>query len=226
MSRSEQTRAPRGGTVGRAESDLIIPLRAVVPTELVFTHGVVLASIQGERDLPERLRGRFEGPPPQVEASDQQVVIHYPRLSLVDWARYALLWGREASVVRLSAAAPWAIVVRGGVSKLTADLRALELRGLAIQGGASELRVDLPPPRGAVVLRIGGGARAVTIRRPQGSAARLVVQGSAQQLTFDAQHFGAIGGAVRLESAGPRDAADRYEIEVEGGASGLIIDTW
>jgi hypothetical protein len=207
-------------------SDVSIPLESMGTTELVFTRGISLASIQADPALPERFRGHFEGPPPQVEVSGQQLIIHYRRLALVDWARYALLWGRDASVMRLSTAAPWRIIVRGGASRLTADLRALALLELVVQGGASDVRIELPPPSGVVPLRIIGGVSNITLRRPPGSAARLVIQGGAQQLAFDAQHFGAIGGGVRLESAGPRDAPDRYEIEVTGGASNLVVDTW
>lgn len=209
-----------------AASDVSIPLQSSGATELAFTRGIWLASIQADPALPERFRGHFEGPPPLVEASDQRLTIHYRRLALVEWARYALLWGRDASVMQLSTAIPWRILVRGGASRLTADLRALTLLGLAIHGGASDVRIELPPPSGVVPLHIIGGVSNITLRRPTGSAARLEIQGGVQQLAFDAQHFGSIGGGVRLESAGARDAADRYEIEVTGGASNVVVDTW
>lgn len=209
-----------------AASDISVPLQSTGATELVFTRGISLASIQAEPALPERFRGHFEGPPPQIEVSGSQLIIHYRRLALVDWARYALLWGRDASVIQLSAAIPWQIMVRGGASRLATDLRALTLIRLVIHGGASDARIDLPSPSGVVPLQIIGGVSNLTLRRPPGSAARLAIQGGVQQLAFDAQHFGSIGGGVRLESAGPRDAADRYEIEVTGGASNVVVDTW
>ena len=47
----------------------------------------------------------------------------------------------------------------------------------------------------------------------------------ASKLTFDDQHFGAIGGKTRLHTPDYEGATDRYDIVVSGGASKLTIDT-
>jgi len=49
--------------------------------------------------------------------------------------------------------------------------------------------------------------------------------GGATNLTFDERHLGAIGGDVNLQSPDYDDAANRYDIEVMGGANNLTIDT-
>ena len=69
-----------------------------------------------------------------------------------------------------------------------------------------------------------GGASNVTIHRPQGVAARVNASGGVTNLTFDEKHFGTIGGEVNLQSPDYDDVANRYEIEVTGGANNLTID--
>ena len=49
------------------------------------------------------------------------------------------------------------------------------------------------------------------------------LKGGASRLNFDEQSFDAVGGKVRLQSPGFDGAADRYEIEVSGGASEVTI---
>jgi hypothetical protein len=70
-----------------------------------------------------------------------------------------------------------------------------------------------------------GGASDVTIHRPEGVAARIRVGRGVSELAFDEQRFGAIGGETRLQTPGYDGAADRYDVEVAGGASKLSVGT-
>jgi hypothetical protein len=191
----------------------------------VFVRGASLVTIGASRAMPDLYHAHFEGPAPRIKVRDGAVSVQYARLSLAEWARYALLWGRHAAEITLNAAIPWQIEIRGGVSKFRADLRELPLTSLEVRGGASEVEVLLPPPAGDVAVRIGGGASNVTLRRPTGAAVGVQVRGGASKLAFDEQHFGAIGGGVRLATAGYSGAADCYDIVVAGGASRLTIET-
>jgi hypothetical protein len=49
------------------------------------------------------------------------------------------------------------------------------------------------------------------------------VDRGATKLAFDDQHFGAIGGETHLHTPDYGSAADRYDIEVSGGASQLTV---
>jgi hypothetical protein len=75
-----------------------------------------------------------------------------------------------------------------------------------------------------VAVIIFGGASNVAIRRPEGVAARLRVDGGATNLTFDYRHIGAAGGVLDLQSGDYDGVADRYDIAVTGGANNLSID--
>jgi hypothetical protein len=85
--------------------------------------------------------------------------------------------------------------------------------------------VTLPRPSGTVSVRVSGGASDVSIHRPEGVAAGIRVGRGVSKLAFDEQRFGAIGGETRLQTIDYDGAADRYDLEVTGGASELSIDT-
>ena len=150
------------------------------------------------------------------------VTIRYPRVASCDWTSNR---PERPAEVALNAGIPWDVEVRGGASRLLADLSRLRLGSLKVDGGVSRLEVVLPAPSGVVTVVILGGASNVAIRRPEGVAARLRVDGGATNLTFDDRHIGAAGGEQDLQSSGDYDgAADRYDIAVTGGANNLSID--
>jgi hypothetical protein len=85
--------------------------------------------------------------------------------------------------------------------------------------------LTLPRPTGVVPVRIGGGASNVAIHRPAGVAARLHVAGGASGLVLDGRRLGAVGGGAEWRSSDVAGAADRYEIEIAGGASDVAVAT-
>lgn len=213
-------------STGEMQSDFAAPLGAAVRGRLEFVRGASLVSIGTLAAMPDLFRAHFEGPQPRVTVRDGLVSVQYRRLSLAEWARYALLWGRHAADLMLNMSIPWQIEIRGGVSKFRADLRELRLASFEVRGGASEVEAWLPPPSGSVGVRVGGGASNLTLRRPADTAVAVQVHGGASKLIFDEQHFGAIGGGVRLATSGYTSASDRYEINIAGGASRLTVETY
>jgi len=125
----------------------------------------------------------------------------------------------------LNGSIPWEVEVRGGASNLAADFDELKLNCLELKGGASETVLTLPHPPGTATLRVLGGASGLTIHRPEGVAARILVRDGASKLALDEQHFGAIKGETRWQSTDYDRVANRYVIEVSGGADGLTIGT-
>jgi hypothetical protein len=199
------------------------PLDGATRGKLEFVRGAAFVTITSAA-MPDLYRARFAGPAPNVQANNGHVLVQYRRLSLTEWAKTALLWGRYAATITLNAAIPWQIVVRGGIANVSADLRGLQLVGLEVSGGASEVIIELPQPIATVPIRIAGGASQITLRRPPGAAVLARVGSGAGHVSFDDQYFNAIGGPLRLATPDHDNAADRYAVEIVGGASRLTID--
>jgi hypothetical protein len=165
------------------------------------------------------LRARFEGSASQVRAQDGIVTVRQRRRRLPSLGR-----DERANELLLNRSIPWEVEIRGGASNLAADFGELKLGSLEIKGGANQVELTLPPPSGTIPLRLLGGAEGLTICRPKGVAARVRVSRGVSGLVFDEQTHDTVGGETSLQSPDYDDAADRYDIEVSGGVSGLTIE--
>lgn len=231
MTKPEQnSRANGGDATGHAASgeqrrngEFAAPLGSARSGRLVFASGASWVTVRADPSMADLYRARFEGRVPRVGAEAGTVTIRYARFPLFDWLYYSALRERPAEIA-LNAQVPWYIEIRDGASRLTADLRGLELRSFEASGGASRVELTLPPPSGAVPVRVLGGASNVAIHRPEGVAAQVRVGRGSTNLAFDDQRFGALGGEVSLRSPDYEGASDRYDITVTGGASSLTID--
>jgi hypothetical protein len=124
----------------------------------------------------------------------------------------------------LNTSIPWDVELRGGVSRLLADLRELRLGSLNMEGGASRVEIGLPSPAGVVRIAILGGASNVYIYRPAEAGTRLLLSGGVTNLRFDERRIGAAGSELDLRTADYDDATDRYDITITGGANNLKIE--
>jgi hypothetical protein len=199
--------------------DYTVPLGSITHGRLQFTRGAANVTLRVDYSMGDLYRARFDGPPPEVHARDGAVTIRYPRTF------HPFDWRKRTAEVTLNPAIPWQIEFHGGLSRLDADLSVLELGSFEVNGGASGVAVTLPRPSGTVSVRVTGGASDVSIHRPEGVAARIRVGRGVSKLAFDEQRFGAIGGETRLQTNDYDGAADRYDLEVTGGASKLTVDT-
>ena len=188
---------------------------------LRFTNGTHRVVIRACSHLRGLYRASFGERMPIVVVRGGVVSIRCPRVASCDWTGYR---PERPAEVALNAVIPWDVEVRGGASRLTADLSGLRLGSLKVDGGASRLEVVLPAPSGIVTVVILGGASNVAIRRPEGVSARLRVEGGVTNLTFDDRRIGATGGELILRSRGYEDAVDRYDIAVTGGANNMSIE--
>ena len=198
--------------------EVFAPLGSASSGRLMFARGATNVTLSVDPLMEELFRARFDGPLPEVHAQDGDVTIRYPRTF------HPFEWRKRAAEVTLNRSIPWGIEFRGGLSGLDADLSGLGLGSFEVIGGASKVAVTLPRPSGTVPVRVSGGSSNVPINRPAGVAVRVRVSGGATGLALDDQHFGAIGGETRLQTPDYEGAADRYDVEVSGGASGLTVD--
>jgi DNA-binding MarR family transcriptional regulator len=194
------------------------PLAGATTARLEFSKGAARVEIRGDSGLTELYRASFGGTPPNVTVRGNTVIIEQKR-------RFRPLdWRGQSADVSLNPDVPWQVSLRGGMWKLTADLRLLRLDSLEVSGGASDVEIWLPPVVGTVPVRLSGGASKVALHRPPDTAIRIDMSGGASQLIFDGQRLGAVGGRSHFESPGVAQAPDRYEVRISGGASQITID--
>jgi hypothetical protein len=160
----------------------------------------------------------WTGAEPSIREDDGAVDIRYTLRGRLQ----ALAPHGASLALRLTPAAIWTIELDRGVSGLRADLRDLQVAAVVIRGGASDVELDLPTPRGELAVRIEGGVSTATVRHPEGVPVDLAIDGGASRLRFDEHAIGSAGGELRFPGA---PGADRVALQILGGASHLTIGT-
>jgi DNA-binding MarR family transcriptional regulator len=173
-------------------------------------------TLTGAPEPGELVRARFDGPLPDVRVADGLVSVRYRR---------RLLGGVKSTLATLALAksVPWSIEVEGGITDVEADLRALNLAAFELRGGANHLRLRLPRPEGTVRVAMAGGTSEARFERPAGVPVSVRVRGGASLLRLDGRQRGSESADVYIRSDGFTGAADRYELEVAGGASQVVV---
>jgi len=170
-------------------------------------------------ESPSRVEALFEGPAPEVQVVNGDVLVNYRRRFWPVDRR------RVAAEVALHPAVTWTVAFRGGVSRLNADLARLSTTNIDIDGGVSDLRLLLPTPTGTLRVCVNGGVSEALVLCPAGVPFRVSVRGGATNLHVDRLVLGAIGAPFEWESPDYATSADRIEIEIVGGVSGLTVCT-
>ena len=199
------------------EGDFSAPLGQLTSGKLVAS-GVGQLTIRAGSALDTLYQATFEGPTPEVKASDGAVSIRYPRR--LTWLPLTI---KRSTEVTLNSAIPWQITIQGGGSEIAAELDQLDLAGLEVKGGYSVIRLELPSPSDPVLIRISGAASAIRVQRPAGVAVRVRLKGWASAFVFDEQRFTNLGNDVRLQSPGYIESNPGYDIEVSASASTVSI---
>lgn len=209
---------PSGAAGGRSGSrSFSAPLGAVTAGRLEFTRGASNVTLDTDASPNELCHARFKGPVPRLFESAGTLTVEYPRTF------HPLEWRRRAARIGLGSSVSWEVVIRGGVSRLEANLRELRLEAFVVKGGASQVEIAFPFPAGTIPVRLYGGASKVLLLLPEGAAARVRVLGGVSKLAFEEQRFGSVGGETCLQRTGYQEAAHRYDIEILGGASDLKV---
>lgn len=132
-------------------------------------------------------------------------------------------WEKAGATLLLDPQFSWELSASGGLSNVVAALEDVHVTSITLSGGASNVELTLGHPRGVCPLRLSGGAHHLVVRRPKEVGVRLALRGGVAHLALDDFFFGAAGGKVRMDTPNCATAADRYELELSGGASHLQI---
>jgi DNA-binding MarR family transcriptional regulator len=195
------------------------PLGNLTGGRLTIDAGGSLLTVRADEELTALYRARFEGSAPEVTAKDGEVSIRYPRRLVV------LGKPQRVADVALSVAVPWRIAIQAKAAMITVKLARLDLSELTVEGGASQMRVELPTATRVVPVRIQGAASEIIVRRPAGVAVRVHLHGWSSMLDLDGRHFTTGGSDARLQSDGFDLTGPYYDIEVRGATSMVTVTT-
>jgi hypothetical protein len=126
--------------------------------------------------------------------------------------------------LQLNPSVQWKVTVDSGSAADTFNLPNVRVGSIDINTGASHEDITLGQASGTVPVTINGGALTVNVHRPRGVAASAAVTGGAVNLNFDGRQSHAVG-SVTDKTSDYDGASDRYQIQVDGGASNVTVDT-
>jgi len=196
----------------------VAPLGPQAAARVIMETSASRLAFAGVAPPGDLIRATFDGPIPDIRTTGGVVTIRYRR------SARAAFQSRKTRIA-LAAGIPWTIELRGGLTDLDGSLAGVTLSRLDVEDGANHVNLDLPDPAGTVALRVSGVASSVRLRRPPSAPVGLRVAGGISHLRLDGRHEQQVGGQQRFMSAGYARSADRYEIEILGGASEVRIDT-
>jgi DNA-binding MarR family transcriptional regulator len=195
----------------------VAPLGPQAAARVIVETSASRLAFAGAAPAGDLIRATFDGPTPDIRTSGGTVTIRYRRT-----ARSAFQT-RKARIA-LSAGIPWTIELRGGLTDLDGSLEGVTLSRVDVEDGANHINLDLPAAAGTVAIRVSGLASSVRLRRPASTPVGLRVAGGISHLRLDGRHHQQVGGEQRFVSDRSKAGADRYEVEILGGASEVRID--
>jgi hypothetical protein len=220
---SHPFRAAPYSDVGAEPDALIVPYTGQARMRLAITSGMADAHIRVDPNAADLIAiDHGDGISPRLRVSASELRVSWST-TIGSWLRAALAGECRHIEIVLHPAVEWTLVVRGGMSRLEADLAAGKLAGVEISGGVSDACLDLPASSGIVPIRISGGVSDLALRRPADTGVAVAVSGGISGLRLDDQTFDAIGGGARLATGRVHGEAPHYALQVSGGASDLDV---
>ena len=212
---------------GGGSQDFKAPLGTLEKAELSLEFGATTVDVHTDALGDDLFQAHFEyspGEPPPTATVDRGTGMVTLRQN-PHFNPFAISGSHhDRVVVRLNNRVPWKVRISGGASQMGLNLSNGKVTGVGISGGASQMDVTLPAPHGTVRVAISGGASQMHIRTASGTAARITVTGGVGTLQVnDSRQTGV--GQLTLATPGYDSTADRYDIQITGGASDVTLDT-
>ncbi len=207
------TGATAGGTPGTSEH--YAPLGGLTEARLAIRSGLSSLRLRPGDDPADLYRASFEGSTPQVRLRDGRVLVQFKGFGF-DWRGRVAAFGLNTTI-------PWTIEVVGGIQKVEADLRLIDLRALDIVGGAERVQLELGQPVGESPVKIVGGVKTLRLERPAAVPMRLTVAGGTDSILLDGVRLEKRGGPTTLESPGWAKDKARFDVTVVGGAKSIEV---
>jgi len=210
-----------GGTHTLTASDPIGTLKAAT---LNVDVGAADVTVIGDTALgPDLYKAviKYSGKTPTVVLNKETGELH-----ISQEGDFGFFGSRHLAIdLRINPDIGWSFNLNSGAANATFKVGTVNVGSIELNTGAGRIDITVGTPKGLVPIRVDGGALTVHVHRPKGTEASAQVSGGAVNLTGDGNRRGAIGSA-RWQTDGYSGAADAYNIEVNGGACTVTIDTY
>jgi hypothetical protein len=159
------------------------------------------------------------GPPPLLREGGSGGTAQPGQGTVVDLSAS----GASAVAVTLNAAVSWRLVLGGGTTRTSADLRGGQVTGIAFTAGSSVISLALPRPRGNVPIQLAGGASQFLLSLPGGVPAQVTAVGGAGEVSLEGQdHVGVAGGSV-FTTPGWSAGGPGFDVDATAGAALVTV---
>jgi len=199
-----------------------IDLQGAAKMELDFDHGAGAVQISGGAPTGVAISGS--------KASGMDVSSHLAgdslSVNLNAGPTFIPFLGPDGGEWRfqLTQEVPVAIKVDAGASSMDFDMTDIRLSFLGVDTGASSLKVKLPANAGHTLVDIEAGAASIDLLVPAGVGARIRFDQGVSSMDIDEQRFPFFAASANLRQSADYDsAANKVEINLEGGASSIRI---
>ncbi len=159
--------------------------------------------------------GRFEGGVIQRELGPGRLELKPIEPQAAFWEGRAMHWD-----VALTAEIPVDLRIESGANRSRVDLATLRIRRLEVKTGASDTHLRLPGA-GMTSVKVEAGLASLNIEVPSGVAARIRSRMGLGSTNVDESRFPRSAGG--WTSPDFETAADRVEIEIEGGLGSVRV---
>jgi DNA-binding MarR family transcriptional regulator len=210
--RESPATSPDGGP---ATSEHVVPIGGLKQGHLAIRSGLSSLRLRPGLNPAELYRASFEGSTPHVRLRDGRVLVRFKGIGF-DWRGRTATFGLNTTI-------PWTVELVGGIQKVEADLRAIELRGFDIVGGAERVQLELGQPAGESHVKIVGGVKTLRLERPAAVPMRLTVAGGTDSMVLDGVRLERRGGPTTLESPGWANDKARFDVSIVGGAKSIEV---
>jgi hypothetical protein len=120
--------------------------------------------------------------------------------------------GTVGAELQLNTKVSWTLKLAGGSAEQTIDMRAGVVAGIEVVGGTAQLVLQLPEPKGTVLVSVSGPVGELIVRTAAGTAVRLRLRGGAKTATVEGKKPRKLKAGSALTSDGWSAAENRYDV--------------
>ncbi len=215
------------GTVWRGEplqmEPVSIPLGDAARAEVKVQHGAGRLAVSAGAEQGMLISGEFAGGLDYAAEREGDALEVRMKPAAGAWA-FPWNWGPRRGLdwnLRFTDEVPLALKFETGAGEYQLDLSGLRVTELELETGASATSLVLPAQAGYTDADISCGAASVSIRVPEGVAARIRVESGLAGISVNSERFPRVEGGY--QSPDYDRAANRVDLKIEAGVGSVEV---